>query len=141
MTAALTIGELGRRTGTKVETVRYYEKIGLLALPKRTRGNYRAYGENDVARLSFIRRTRDLGFSIDQVRALLSLAGDESRDCATIDAIASTHLGEIDRKLADLAVLRREIAALVASCEGGTIGQCRILEALAPIAGRRPPDI
>lgn len=141
MTVALAIGELGRRTGTKVETVRYYEKIGLLAPPRRTRGNYRAYSENDLARLSFVRRTRDLGFSIDQVRTLLSLADDESRDCATIDGIASAHLEEIDRKLADLAALRREIAALVVSCEGGTVGQCRILEALAPIKGGRRADL
>jgi len=134
MNAALIIGELARRTGTKVETVRYYEKIGLLAPPGRTQGNYRIYSEADLARLSFIRRTRDLGFSIDQIRMLLSLSDDASRDCATVDAIASAHLAEIERKLIDLASLRREIAALVASCEGGIVGECRILEALAPAA-------
>src|SRR3546814_11764734 len=85
MTATLTIGEIGRRTGTKVETIRYYEKIGLLAPPGRTQGNYRAYGEGDLARLSFIRRTRDLGFSIDQVRMLVSLSDDDARDCTTVD--------------------------------------------------------
>src|SRR3546814_1116314 len=99
MNAALIIGELARRTGTKVETVRYYEKIGLLAPPGRTQGNYRIYSEADLARLSFIRRTRDLGFSIDQIRMLLSLSDDASRDCATVDAIASAHLAEIERKL------------------------------------------
>ena len=134
MKAGLIIGELARRTGTKVETVRYYEKIGLLAPPGRTQGNYRIYSEADLARLSFIRRTRDLGFSIDQIRMLLSLSDDASRDCATVDAIASAHLAEIERKLIDLASLRREIAALVASCEGGIVGECRILEALAPAA-------
>src|SRR3546814_11393440 len=90
MTATLTIGEIGRRTGTKVETIRYYEKIGLLAPPGRTQGNYRAYGEGDLARLSFIRRTRDLGFSIDQVRMLVSLSDDDARDCTTVDEIASS---------------------------------------------------
>lgn len=140
MNVALSIGQLATQTGTKVETVRYYEKIGLLAPPGRTRGNYRAYGDNDLARLSFIRRTRDLGFSIDQIRRLLSLSDDGSRDCTTIDEIASTHLQEIDRKLADLAALRREIAALVASCEGGTVGECRILEALAPAIGSPRAD-
>ena len=132
MTVGITIGEMARRTGTNVETVRYYEKTGLLAPPSRTNGNYRIYDENDLARLSFIRRTRDLGFSIDQIRTLLALSDDQSRDCATVDAIASAHLEEIDRKLADLSILRREIAALVMSCQGGTIGECRILEALAP---------
>lgn len=132
MAMGLTIGELARRTGTRTETVRYYEKIGLLAPPGRTAGNYRAYGESDLARLSFIRRTRDLGFSIDQIRTLLALSDDRSRDCATIDEIATAHLHEIDRKLADLTALRQEIATLVASCEGGTIGECRILDALAP---------
>jgi Cu(I)-responsive transcriptional regulator len=135
MTIGLTIGELSRRTGTRTETIRYYEKIGLLAPPGRTAGNYRAYGEDDLARLSFIRRARDLGFSIGQVRELLALSDDLSRDCATVDEIASAHLHEIDRKLADLAALRREIATLVASCQGGTIGECRILEALAPRNG------
>src|SRR3546814_15524628 len=97
-----------------------------------TQGNYRISSEADLARLSFIRRTRDLGFSIDQIRMLLSLSDDASRDCATVDAIASAHLPEIERKPIDLASLRREIAALVASFERGTVGDCRILEALAP---------
>lgn len=140
MTATLTIGEIGRRTGTKVETIRYYEKIGLLAPPGRTQGNYRAYGEDDLARLSFIRRTRDLGFSIDQVRMLVSLSDDDARDCTTVDEIASAHLQEIDRKLADLAAMRRAIAALVESCGGGVVRQCRILEALAPTMGARRAD-
>lgn len=132
MTVGLTIGELARRTSTKTETVRYYEKIGLLAPPGRTAGNYRAYGDDDLARLSFVRRTRDLGFSIEQIRTLLALSDDRSRDCTTVDEIASAHLHDIDRKLADLVALRREIAAIIASCKGGTIGECRILDALAP---------
>lgn len=103
MTIDLTIGELARRTATKPETVRYYEKIGLLAPAERTAGNYRAYREADLVGLSFIRRTRDLGFSIDQIRTLLMLSDDQSRDCATADEIASAHLHEIDRRLADLA--------------------------------------
>ena len=76
---SLAIGELGRLTGTKVETIRYYERIGLLAAPGRTTGNYRAYGAEHLSRLSFIRRSRDLGFSLDQVRALLSLSDDRAR--------------------------------------------------------------
>lgn len=126
------IGELARATATKVETVRYYEQTGLLPPPARTQGNYRSYGPAHLARLSFVRRARDLGFSIEQVRALLDLSDDSSRDCATVDRIATEHLREVDRKIADLTALRRELSAVVASCGGGTVAECRIIEALAP---------
>jgi Cu(I)-responsive transcriptional regulator len=129
---AHTIGELAKATGTKVETVRYYEKIGLLPKPARTSSNYRDYGTAALGRLSFIRRARDLGFSLDQVRGLLAMSDDRTRDCAGIDALASQHLREVDRKLADLAALRRELKAVIESCHGGTIAQCRIIEALGP---------
>lgn len=81
----LSIGELGRRTNTKVETVRYYERIGLLAPPARTEGNYRSYLQADLSRLSFIRRARDLGFTLNRVRALLDLADHRDHSCATVD--------------------------------------------------------
>ena len=129
---ALTIGDLSKATNTKVETVRYYERIGLLPKPPRTAGNYRDYGEAELGRLSFIRRARDLGFSLDQVRALLGLSDDRSCDCAGIDHIANEHLREVDRKIADLTALRRELKAVIDSCEGGTVADCRIIEALAP---------
>ena len=134
MSTGLTIGQLGKATDTKVETVRYYERIGLLAAPDRTSGNYRAYGSDALARLSFIRRARDLGFSLDKVRELLDLSGQQQRDCATVDVLASEHLAEIDRKVADLNALRQELSALITSCQGGTMAECRILEALAPCA-------
>ncbi|MEA3539305.1 MAG: MerR family transcriptional regulator [Pseudomonadota bacterium] len=132
---ALTIGELGKATDTKVETIRYYERIGLLPKPPRTGGNYRAYDAVELGRLSFIRRARDLGFPLDQVRALLSLSDDRGRDCATVDALARDHLSEVERKIADLTALRRELAALITSCGGGTVADCRIIEALAPHNG------
>jgi DNA-binding transcriptional MerR regulator len=87
-----TIGDLAKATDTKVETIRYYERIGLLAKPPRTSGNYRSYGPAELARLSFIRRSRDLGFSLDQIRALLALSDDRNRDCSGIDDIANVHL-------------------------------------------------
>jgi Cu(I)-responsive transcriptional regulator len=128
----LPIGELGRLTGTKVETIRYYERIGLLAAPERTAGNYRAYGPEHLNRLSFIRRSRDLGFSIEQVRALLDLSDDRARPCEAIDAIAKEHLTEVDRKIADLRALRRELANMINQCRCGTVADCRIIEALSP---------
>jgi Cu(I)-responsive transcriptional regulator len=135
------IGELGRATATKVETIRYYEQTGLLPPPARTQANYRHYSENHLARLSFIRRARDLGFPIERVRALLDLSDDRGRDCATIDRIATEHLREVDRKIADLSALRRELSTLIASCEGGTVAECRILEALAPVVGDTHADV
>src|SRR3546814_8225915 len=92
-------GELVRATATKVEPIRYYEQNGLLPPPARTKANHRHYGENHLARLSFIRRARDLGFPIERVRALLDLSDDRGRDCATIDRIATEHLREVDRKI------------------------------------------
>jgi Cu(I)-responsive transcriptional regulator len=130
---ALTIGDMGKATGTKIETIRYYERIGLLPKPPRTSGNYRDYGAAELGRLSFIRRARDLGFSLDQVRALLALSDDRQRDCATVDRIAEEHLREVERKITDLTALRRELKAVIASCDGGTVATCRIIEALGPV--------
>jgi Cu(I)-responsive transcriptional regulator len=128
----LSIGELGRRTETKVETIRYYERIGLLAAPARTEGNYRAYGEAELNRLSFIRRARDLGFSIEQVRDLLALSDRRDQSCATVDELTRAHLTEVERKIADLEALRRELSALLTQCRKGTISDCLIIEALGP---------
>lgn len=129
---SLAIGELGRRTGTKVETIRYYERIGLLCAPERTAGNYRAYGSDHLNRLSFIRRSRDLGFSLNQVRTLLDLSDDRKRPCSAIDAIAKEHLAEVDRKIADLQALQRELGSMIDQCRCGTVAECRIVEALSP---------
>jgi len=129
----LGIGDLARVTGTKVETIRYYERTGLLPSPPRTAGNYRAYGQHHLGRLSFIRRARDLGFSIEQVRALLDLADQRERSCEAVDVIAREHLSEVERKLADLTALHRELTALLGHCRHGTVAECRIIEALAPM--------
>lgn len=129
---AFTIGELGKATGTKVETVRYYERIGLMPKPPRTDGNYRSYGQPELERLSFIRRARGLGFSLDQVRALLDLSDDRDRDCAMVDMMARQHLDEVEKKIADLIALQRELTALLQSCSGGSVATCRIIEALGP---------
>lgn len=126
------IGELARATSTKVETVRYYETIGLLAAPARTASNYRAYGSEHLARLSFVRRARDLGFTLESVRDLLALADDKGRSCEAIDDIATAHLAEVDRKIADLHLLRTELGRLLGSCRRGTVADCKIIDTLAP---------
>jgi len=131
---SLRIGDLAVRTGVKVETIRWYEKVGLLPVPDRTQGNYRSYGAEALRRLVFIRRARDLGFSLDAVRELLDLASDRSRDCAAVDLVAGRHLAAVDGKLADLGRLREHLAELIASCVGGTVDDCRILDALDPDA-------
>ena len=130
------IGELARTTATKVETIRFYEKIGLLPEPGRTSANYRDYGAAHLARLSFIRRARDLGFTLDQVRELLTLSDDRNRSCAAVDTVARAHLAHIDQKIADLRALRRELDELIGQCSQGAISECRIIEALGPSAQR-----
>lgn len=131
----LRIGDLAAATATSVETVRYYERIGLLPAPARSRGNYRVYDPGQVQRLRFVRRARDLGFSIEQVRELLDLADDRGRACAAVDAIARANLTAIERKIDDLVALRRELDSLIGQCRQGTIAQCRIIEALSPAVG------
>lgn len=128
------IGELAKATETKVETVRFYEKSGLLPPPARTSGNYRSYGNDHLQRLSFIRRARDLGFSLDDVRELLTLADDRDRPCGAVDTIASGHLSAVERKLADLTRMRDELRRVVGSCRQGTVGDCKIIETLGPRA-------
>lgn len=134
----LTIGELARATGTKVETIRYYERIGLLDAPGRTPGNYRAYDGIHLNRLSFIRRSRDLGFSLEQVRALLDLADQKDRPCEAVDKIATFHLAEVERKIADLTALRQELRDMVRQCGHGAVRDCRIIEALSPSGEAKP---
>jgi Cu(I)-responsive transcriptional regulator len=127
------IGDLAKAAGTKVVTVRYYEQIGLLPLPSRTAGNYRTYRNEHVRRLRFIRRCRDLGFTLDQIRDLLRLSSRRDAECADVDRITAQHLIEIEQKIADLKRLARELRRLNNCCQGkGIIADCRIIEALSP---------
>lgn len=128
----LTIGHLARETGTKVETIRFYEKSGLLPAPSRTDGNYRSYDEAHLNRLSFIRRARELGFSLDQVRTLLTLSDDRGQPCAAVDAIATEHRAEMERKIADLQSLKAELDRMIDQCGCGVVADCRIIESLSP---------
>lgn len=132
--AHLTIGALARATHTKVETIRFYERSGLLPEPSRTGANYRSYEREHLDRLSFIRKSRDLGFSLDQIRALLDLSDDRNRSCNAVDHIASEHLVEVDRKIAALQSLRKELDRMLSQCRHGTVDDCRIIESLSPSA-------
>lgn len=131
----LTIGELGRQTDTKPETIRYYEQVGLLPSPARAANNYRTYDAVHLNRLSFIRRSRDLGFSIGRIRALLALADRRDQSCEAIDGVAKEHRSEIDRRIADLRALRRELDDMIDRCHCGTVSECKIIEALSPSQG------
>jgi len=126
----MTIGVMARNTGCKVETIRYYERIGLLEEPLRSAGGHRHYGRDHLKRLSFIRRARDLGFPLDAVRALLALSAPGEASCAEVEGLAAGHLAEVRAKLEDLARLEAVLAELVARCQGGTVPACPIIEAL-----------
>jgi Cu(I)-responsive transcriptional regulator len=125
------IGELSRATGTNIETIRYYERIGLLPQPARTRANYRDYGDPHRVRLTFVRHSRDLGFTIEEIRSLLDLSDDPERDCSEADRIASRHLAQVEVKIAQLTSLRDELTRIVGRCRGGAAADCRVIEALA----------
>ncbi len=126
----LTIGELSRRTGVKVPTIRWYEQAGLIEEPGRTSGNQRRYGDADLERLSFIRHARDLGLGIDAIRELIDLGGHPERPCEDADRIAATHLENVRARITRLKRLETELAR-IADCGGHTIGECRVLSALA----------
>ncbi|KIL99099.1 MAG: helix-turn-helix domain-containing protein [Magnetospirillum sp.] len=129
-TGTFNIGRLGERAGVNIETIRYYEKIGLLPEPGRTAAGYRQYGEDHLRRLSFIRKGRDLGFSIEAIRALLRLAEHPEQPCEDADRLASAHLAEVERKIEELGRLRDALSEM-AHCCAGTVAECRIIDALA----------
>lgn len=132
MTLSLHIGDLARAAGIPAATIRYYEKIGLLSSPARSEGNYRRYGSDDLDRLVFVRRARELGFSIEQVKELLELADRQEEDCGTVMHLAQEHLADIEQKIRDLTTLKARLSTLALSCKGGKVADCKILDALSP---------
>ena len=124
------IGELARSSGVNSETIRYYERIGLLPRPLRTNSNYRDYGPRDAERLAFIRHARGLGFELADIRSLINLAEQPDQDCGEVDAIATRHLDAVEAKMAQLAALKDELGRMVRACRGGSVASCRIIEAL-----------
>ncbi|WP_137152563.1 helix-turn-helix domain-containing protein [Devosia sp. FKR38] len=128
---AFPIGELARQTAVKVPTIRYYEQIGLLPAAPRSEGNRRLYGSTEVERLNFIRHARDLGFEIEDIRELLAMAAQPQSSCHQVDSIANNHLAEIERRIASLTALKRELSRMIEECGHGRVCDCRIIEALA----------
>lgn len=126
---AIPIGELSRRTGCNIETIRYYERIGLMPAPPR-RGRYRSYGADDVGRLGFVRRARELGFTLDEIRALLGLAAGGQAACAEVRTLAASHLEDVRARIADLKRMERVLAASVRACDLGQDAGCPLIDAL-----------
>lgn len=127
----LNIGDAARASGVTAKMIRHYESIGLLKAPRRTEAGYRQYGESDVRVLQFIHRGRALGFSLDQIRDLLALWEDKHRASADVRALAQAHIAELDRKIAEMAAMRRTLESLAATCHGDARSDCPILDDLA----------
>jgi MerR family transcriptional regulator, mercuric resistance operon regulatory protein len=126
----LPIGELSKRTGVNIETIRYYERVKLLSPPPRTASGRRVYDSTDLRILVFVRRSRELGFSLDEIRALLRLGGPEKASCREVREIAAHHLEGIRSKLHDLKKLERLLATTVSRCSGTSAPDCPVLDIL-----------
>jgi MerR family mercuric resistance operon transcriptional regulator len=122
--------ELARRTGANLETVRYYEKVGLLPPPPRTASGYRSYDGTHERRLSFVLRARELGFPLEEVRALLRLVDERDQPCAEASRVAATHLADIRAKITDLRRMEGVLKTVVAQCGDGTRSDCPLIETL-----------
>ncbi len=131
MTKAYTVGQLARETGIAVGTVRHYERIGLLPPADRSVGNQRRFDERARRRLNFVRHARDLGFPLDAIRDLLELGDRPDQPCDRADVIARHHLADVERRIARLEGLRRELARMVELCSAGSVAECHVMETLA----------
>ncbi|GAB4386486.1 MerR family transcriptional regulator [Albidovulum sp.] len=132
--SSLRRADLARLTGCNLETIRYYEKIGILPEPPRTANNYRAYGAAHVARLRFVMRARDLGFTLEEVRDLLRLVDGRAASCAEVQALASRHLEAVRARIADLARIEAVLSETVSRCSGEDVPECAVIDALTRAA-------
>lgn len=135
----LTRGAFAGRTGCNIETIRYYEQIGLLPAPPRSAGGHRLYGPGLTKRLTFVLRSRDLGFTLEEIRALLRMVDGGNFTCAEVEALARAHARDIRRKMADLHKLESALDAMADQCSGGRVPRCPIIDALfdaGPTASR-----
>jgi len=136
----LTRGALAVHARCNIETIRYYERVGLLPPPPRSAGGHRLYGEGLVRRVNFVRRSRDLGFSIEHIRELLRLVDGGAYTCGEVEKLARDHVREIRRKIADLRRLQRVLETMAARCSGDAVPDCPIIDALFDpdgLSGRR----
>jgi MerR family mercuric resistance operon transcriptional regulator len=124
----LTRGEIARRTGVNSETIRYFERVGILAAPQRTEGGHRIYDEEHVRTLAFVRRSRNLGFSPDEVRTILDLGGPGKASCVEVQEIAEQHLEQVRAKIADLTEIERLLTTTIEHCSGRPVPECAIIE-------------
>ncbi len=129
--AVLSIGELSKRTGVKVPTIRYYEQMGLIREADRSDGNQRRYEKSDLERLAFIRHARDLGLNIEAIRELIALSQHRQMPCEGADRIAAEHLADVREKIAKLRKLEHELERIVAHCDGHSIEDCYVIRALS----------
>jgi MerR family transcriptional regulator, mercuric resistance operon regulatory protein len=125
------IGAAAAASGCHIETIRYYERIGLLPHPARSVSGYREYLPEEVDRLRFITRGRELGFSLEEIRSLLGLSDDPTLSCRDVDQLARHHLADVRQRLSELRRIAQELERTIASCAGGKRGQCTILGALS----------
>ena len=130
MRPELGIGALSKRTRVHVETIRYYERIGILPPPPRSAGGHRVYGADDLRRLVFIRRSRELGFTLEEIRTLLRLVGGGDYTCAEVRGVALDHLAQVRAKIADLQRMEETLAATIGRCDGSEAPDCPIIDAL-----------
>ncbi len=130
-----TIGKISASSGVNIETIRYYERIGILPAPPRSEGGHRLYDEEHLRRLSFVRRCRELGFSLDDVRALFRLVDGGDFTCDEVKAMTLDHLGGVRRRIADLRTMERTLDDMAARCDGGEVPDCAIIDALFEARG------
>ena len=122
--------DLARATGCNLETIRYYETVGIMPNPPRTAKGYRSYDDSHVRRLKFVMRSRDLGFSLQEIRGLLGLVDDRSQTCAQVQIVAEAHLEDVQAKIADLTRIERVLSETVARCTGDAAPECAVIDAL-----------
>jgi MerR family transcriptional regulator, mercuric resistance operon regulatory protein len=134
----LTRGTLAASSGCNLETIRYYERIGILPPPPRSQGGHRLYGEDLIKRLTFVRRSRELGFTLEEIRQLLRLVDGSKYTCAQVETLVHEHARDISRKIADLKKLKSVLESMTSQCTGGEVPECPIIDALFHTRAKPP---
>jgi MerR family mercuric resistance operon transcriptional regulator len=144
---ALSIGDVSQRSGVNIETIRYYERIKILPAPPRTSSGRRVYGPTEIGSLAFIRRSRELGFTLDEIRALLALSAEHGRNtCGEVRQVAARHLADVRAKIVDLCAMARVLSEAVQRCDAGEMPGCPLIDTLSAgtpphLVARRSPRL